>query len=41
MAVVNPPRNKMVEILVARYAPIVLVKPMNYLLAIDYLKYMP
>jgi hypothetical protein len=37
----NPPRNMMVEILVARYTPLVLPQPMNALLATDYLKYMP
>jgi hypothetical protein len=38
---VNPPRNIMVEILAARYAPLVLPQPMNVLPAINYLKYMP
>jgi hypothetical protein len=41
MAGANPPRNRMDEILVARYAPLVLPQPMNSLPAIDYLKYMP
>jgi hypothetical protein len=37
----NPPRNMMVEILAARYAPLVLPQPMNSLPSRDYLKYMP
>jgi hypothetical protein len=36
----NPPRNKMVEILVVRYAPMVLPRPMNSLPTIEYLNYM-
>jgi hypothetical protein len=41
MAGANPPRNKMVEILATRYAPLVLPQPMNALLATNYLKYIP
>jgi hypothetical protein len=41
MAGANPPRNRMAEILAARYAPMVLPQPMNALPTIDYLKYMP
>jgi hypothetical protein len=41
MASVNPPRNRMDAIVVARYAPLVLPQPMNPLLVGDYLKYMP
>jgi hypothetical protein len=41
MAGANPPRNKMVEIMVARYAPLVLPQPMNALPTTDYLKHMP
>jgi ribonuclease HI len=41
MAGANPPRNRMAEILAARYAPLVLPQPMNALPATDYLKYMP
>jgi hypothetical protein len=41
MAVANPLRNMMVEILDAKYAPLVLPQPMNSLPAMDYLEYMP
>ena len=41
MAGANPPRNMMVEILAARYAPLVLPQPMNSLPTTYYLKYMP
>jgi hypothetical protein len=41
MASVNPPRNMMVEILIVRYAPLVLPQPMNDLSDTDYLNYMP
>ena len=37
----NIPRNRMNSIVVARYAPLILPQPMNYLLVGDYLKYMP
>jgi hypothetical protein len=37
----NPPRNRMAEILAARYAPLVLPQPMNTLPTTKYLKYMP
>jgi hypothetical protein len=37
----NPPRNRMVTIVAARYAHLVLSHPMNSLPAVDYLKYMP
>jgi hypothetical protein len=40
MAGVNSPRNIMDAIVAARYSPLVLPQPMNYLQAGDYLKYM-
>jgi hypothetical protein len=41
MAGANPPRNRMAEILDARYGPLVLPQPMNALQATYYLKRMP
>jgi hypothetical protein len=41
MAYANLPRNRMDAIVVARYAPLILPQPMNYLPVGDYLKYMP
>jgi hypothetical protein len=37
----NPPRNMMVDILVTRYAPLVLPRPVNSVPGMNYLKYMP
>jgi len=41
MAGANPPRNKMDDILDARYAPLFLPQPMNSLPSTNYLKHMP
>jgi hypothetical protein len=41
MAGANPPLNRMDDIVVARYAPLILPHPMNPFPAGDYLKYMP
>jgi len=41
MAGINPPKNRIYAIVVARYAPLVLSQPMNSLPIGDYLKYMP
>jgi hypothetical protein len=41
MAGANPPLNIMDAIVTARYAPLILLHPMNPLPAGDYLKYMP
>jgi hypothetical protein len=37
----NPPINRMDAIVAARYAPLILPKPMNSLPTRDYLNYMP
>ena len=41
MEVPNPPPNRMDAIVATRHAPLVLPRPMNALLAGDYLKYTP
>jgi hypothetical protein len=41
MTVVNPPANRMDDIVATRYSPLLLPHPLNALPPRDYLKYMP